>query len=132
MEQIELEFIGKKKTYTHGAGADVSLTVACKGAAKQQLSFVFRNGCAKKITPVTGYYVIAISGARLYFKEADNKTGYKITQGRTKNDYSTMINEKLLPWARIHEGDFALQFDNAAGLYFIEDSRQWITKGGAT
>lgn len=40
MEQIELNFIGKKKSYNRG-GADVSITLACKGTNREQTSFVF-------------------------------------------------------------------------------------------
>lgn len=132
MEQITLNFIEKKKQSTQKGGADISITLACKNSDHEQVSLVFRNGAAEMIAPQTHFYVLAIAGNRLYFREADSRTGYTISRpAKQKSGYSTLRIESVSNWARIHEGDYSLLYDDNIKLFYIEDLRQWITKGGA-
>ena len=74
---MALNFVNKDMT-SHGRGSrtdkDVGFTYSPNKNRGAAVYIVFRNDCYKKIAPNPLAYVYAVSGSRVYFKEADDKT----------------------------------------------------------
>lgn len=110
---MPLNFIVKKSHNV--SNKDVSIT-----ASKGTVYITFRNNADKQIGR-TGFVSVAISGKRLYFKEADSSWGYKLRSEKSRTSVSTSIkNIQLNEWATKHSGNYILEFDRTIALYYVD------------
>lgn len=126
-EQYKEEFLAKmdwveKTRRRHITNADVTVSVQVKkaGATKDShkvICFTFRNEVIEKLT-TTNYIQVCVHKNRLFIREADKVSGYKITQPATSiNKYCKM---PVLDVFSEFAGDFELKYDDFLELYYIE------------
>ena len=114
-----LIWVGKENT-NRGNKADVTISMNKNGANKIQTHLRFRNNCFLRFTK-NNYVVFAVTGARMYFKESNQKQGYQLTckskdgkscSFKTGNDLSN------------HIGDYELLWDSNAKLNYIDFNKK--------
>lgn len=126
-EQYKEEFLAKmdwvEKTKTrHVAHTDITVSIQVKkrGATKDShkvACFTFRNGVAELLT-TTNYIQVCVHKNRLFIREADNVSGYKITSPTTS--VSKYCKMPALDVFDEFVGDFELKYDDFLELYYIE------------
>lgn len=135
MEQ--LNFIGKDFGRGYVGSKDILINYSYQTKTNGETAyFTFRNNCQMKICPTTSCVMYAVSGTRIYFKEADVNHGYKI--GTNKSDKSNNFymslkgskNRVALDFAREHMGEYDLTFDSSVGLWMIETGLSFTGKRG--
>ena len=111
----DLKFITKKKCTSN---ADVSISLV--GKKELATSIILRNNADRSISK-TDYLVVAISGEKLYFKEAIAELGYKMSCHSSKMTKAVSIkDDELNDFALTHSGDYKLQFDREKNLFYID------------
>lgn len=93
----ELVFEKKKSLGRRKSGKDTSIFVSIsKKSNKARLTFY--NKWAQAISK-SGYIVIAVSGNRMYFKEADETEGWSLSKTNYENTkVISAQNEKIYKW----------------------------------
>lgn len=139
MEQLRFVFKDTKvrttaTTRTKG-NADVGVNYSKDINKGERVTLTFRNNSWKRIAPHTSTIAWAISGDRLYFQETPEKIGYKLTKVREgENKYLQLAGKKRqkeIKWAKKHAGQYALNWDEARGLYYIDaEALQFVTMIG--
>jgi hypothetical protein len=139
MEQLRFVFketrVRTKATARTKSHADVGVIYSNDITKGERITLTFRNDSWKKIAPHTSTIAWAISGDRLYFQEAPEKVGYKLSKVRDgENKYLQLSGKKRkkeLKWAKKHSGQYALNWDEARNLYYINaEELQFITMIG--
>ena len=94
-----------------------------KSNGREYVSIILRNGFADLIAP-NGYAVCAVDGDRLYFKDENEKVGYKVVdKGVNKSKSIQMRNPVINKFAKYHSGDFKIYYDVKNKIYFIDTER---------
>lgn len=99
---------------------DVSLSLSKQKGVDAVAAFIFRDDCFKKVSK-TGYVVFAFVNNRIYFKEADQRTGYHFSPraNGTSATFQTM-NKMAVDNAKYMSGDYNLKYDKEYDMYYIE------------
>ena len=123
---MKLSWISKEKGRAATSGADVTMRVIKDG----RCALTFRNGSAQKISK-TGYIQLAVYQNKLYFREADAKTGYCLANSGTNSENKSikLSHVGLCEFAEKREGNYALKGDVEMQLYYIdcnEPEKAWI------
>ena len=125
-----LEFVTKQvaRDYWKNDGSDFYVAVKQRKSQKTKnrdsyvISFTFYNNGADQISR-SNYLVFAIDDDRnrIYFKESDDKDGYKISCHDSKNTATKIVQATYnnLPSCFVNQ-HFKLKFDEVYKLYFIE------------
>lgn len=108
------------------ARKDVRISVSTHsrkdGTKYETLIVSFRDGAEKRITS-TGYIIFGVLKNRMYMKEGDDATGYKLT---TKGGYVVNTAFKLTPgiadsFKRFSSRDeYSIKYDEFQDLYYIQ------------
>ena len=115
---MALNFIAKRARNI--SDKDISITATNYRSERNSFYIVFRNNSDKQIGH-TGFISVAMSGERLYFKEADETFGYKVRKNNSKSSVMTRIKHTdLYEWAVTHSGDYMLKFDRTIALYYVD------------
>ena len=100
-----LIWIGKENS-NRGISTDVSISMNKNGKNKMQAHFRFRNNCFLRFTK-NNYVEFAVTGARIYFRESNQKNGYRLTckskdgkacSFKTGKDLSKIVGDYELLW----------------------------------
>ena len=100
-----LIWIGKENS-NRGISTDVSISMNKNGKNKMQTHFRFRNNCFLRFTK-NNYVEFAVTGARIYFRESNQKNGYRLTckskdgkacSFKTGKDLSKIVGDYELLW----------------------------------
>lgn len=84
-QKLELNFFTKKKAWTSASrDFDVIISVNKYKDRDDRITIRFNDKCYEKITK-TSHIVIAPHGNRLYFAEAESRTGWKVSDCNTEN-----------------------------------------------
>lgn len=111
----KLVFITKKNNTSK---ADVSISLY--GKKKMATSIILRNNVDRSISK-TSFLVVAVSGDRLYFREATEEEGYKISCTSSKTSKTTsIVDDALNEFALTHAGDYPLQYDKTLKLFYVD------------
>jgi len=116
----ELVFEKKKSLGRRKSGKDTSIFVSIsKKSNKARLTFY--NKWAQAISK-SGYIVIAVSGNRMYFKEADETEGWSLSKTNYENTkVISAQNEKIYKWIENSGiGSYQFKHDDELDLYYIE------------
>lgn len=112
----KLDWIIKQKYATK---KDISFN-RCVNKNREYVSLTMRNNVSKTIAP-TGYVIFAIDGERVYFSEATEEIGYKLSDKGTSGSVSTQIyNDDFTKFIRYHAGDYNIEYDFKNKLYFVD------------
>lgn len=99
---------------------DISITYVNKTDKKDVCNLTFRNLVDKKITK-TQYVEIAIDETRMYFRETNEKIGFKVTKKKDGiNGYCSIRDRQALEFAKYHGGDYDLMYDKENELFYVE------------
>ena len=119
------QWITKKKSYLKESD-DIVITLTAAGVTKEgkprerRVCIHFHNKSAQRITK-TGYVMFGLDGDRLYFCEADNISGYKITMKEKYDNGTAQISDTtLMNWVAPRRGAYSLHQDARSGLYYIQ------------
>lgn len=119
-----MDFITKKK----GRGVssyDISIKPIKDShqANRNRVSITVRNRCERKIA-LGGYTVVAIEKNRLYFSNANQSIGFKLTKSNTHSEnsnYQICISDtSLVKYATRYRGSYDLLFDKELNYWYIE------------
>lgn len=112
------------------ARKDVRISVSTHnrkdGTNYETLVVSFRDGAEKRITS-TGYIIFGVLKNRMYMKEGDHVTGYKLT---TKGGYVANTAFKLTPDIADSfkqfdsRNEYSIKYDDFQDLYYIELSKE--------
>ena len=128
----ELLFVEKRGSYR--GTKDVSVSIGKDG----NVNMTFRNETYIAIAPNTGHCVYAVADDKIYFKEADERKGFKFTGAGTANDgryisFSKTKHNELTKWVEENEGDYDLKWDTKLNMWFIcKNNLLFVTKRGET
>lgn len=102
---------------------DISISVQNKIRGKQGddgkvVCFTFRNDCPELFTD-SGYVQFCVYKNRVFFRQASNDDGYKITNASktSKNRYVKIPGVDLF---KDFVGDYELKYDSFLELYYVE------------
>lgn len=134
MKINDLEFItgDSHKGYSD---KDIGITLS----KKDVICVTVRNDSIHKIAQIHNrtarFLMIAFADNRLYFKGTDNQDGFTVTSNpESKNKYIRInlkfVTDSLKEWILENEGQYDLRFDDEAGLYYISNELQFMTRGG--
>lgn len=126
-----LRFVTKQKTRENTA-YEVAFRInsgglSSSGAPRYSFVFRFSEDSLKKVTANSNYlvYAIDLERERVYFKEADRITGFKISQIKRGSPYIQCSADN--PDAmRKYIGNYNLVFDHEEKLYYIDFSKKRI------
>ena len=116
----ELVFEKKRNLGRRKKGTDTSIFVSIsKKSNKARLTFY--NEWAQAISK-SGYIVIAVSGNRMYFKEADETEGWFMSKTNYKNTkVASVQNQNIYNWIEDGGiGSYEFRFDDELELHYIE------------
>ena len=100
---------------------DVSITYVSRTDKKDVCNITFRNLVNKKITK-TQYIEVAIVGNRMYFRETNEKLGFKISKKQDGiNGYCSIRDRRALEFAKYNSGEFNILYDKENELFYIEN-----------
>lgn len=123
--QPNFKIITKSRPYSR-ENEDIVISIANEGTTnkggvrRQRVMIHFHNKSGDRVTKTT-YVAFGIDGDRLYFIEADNHEGFKITKGKSEyNGTCQVSDESLLEWARIRRGSYTIHQDSKSGLHYIQ------------
>ena len=123
--QPNFQLITKQKTYVRESEDIVIAIVNGEKREngkprKQRVLIHFHNKSGERITK-TGYAAFGIDGDRLYFVEADNTEGFKISTAKNEHNGNTQVSdEAFVEWAKSRRGAYALHQDSKSGLHYIQ------------
>ena len=122
------QWITKKKSYIKESD-DIVITLSTAGITKEgkprerRVCIHFHNKSAQRITK-TGYVMLGLDGDRLYFCEADNVSGYKITmKEKYENGTAQISDTTLMNWVSSRRGGYTLHQDAKSGLHYIQATK---------
>lgn len=96
--------------------SDVSITVNKNGNNKIQYSLRFRNNSYLRFCK-NDFVEFAVTGTRIYFRESNEKNGFKLTNSSNNNKnkgFKTIVNlEKFI-------GDYELLWDSHERINYID------------
>lgn len=96
--------------------ADVSINIIKNGSNKIQYSFRFRNNSFLRFTK-TDFMEFAATGTRIYFRESNEKNGFKLStpsnDGKNKTVKTVVNLDKFI-------GDYELLWDSKERLNYID------------
>ena len=116
-----LIWIGKENS-NRCANTDVSISMNKHGENKMQTHFRFRNNCFLRFTK-NNYVEFAVTGARIYFRESNPKSGYRLTS-KSKNGKACSFKTGKDLSKNI--GDYELLWDEKEKLNYIDFGKQII------
>lgn len=116
----ELVFEKKKTLGKRNRKKDASIFVSIS-PKKNKARFTFYNEWAQAISK-SGYIVIAVSGNRMYFKEADETEGWFLSKTNYKNTrVASVQNQNIYNWIEDGGiGSYEFRFDDELELHYIE------------
>lgn len=124
-------WITKTKSYNAGTAAqDVVLSVGAGSLNKKtgvraadRVTITFHNYAAKRISN-SAYIMFGLDGDRLYFAEAEQSNGYKLTSDTDFRIAVTQVtSDVFVEWVRKHIGGYTLHQDVKSGLYYVDTGR---------
>ena len=121
-----MEWITKKYAKVTSGGSDVTISICKQDIGQSRVSVTFRNNVYAKITK-NEYVAIAVSGARLYFREYSPAEGFKLTsynKARTSCVFRIPESALDLSKTRISTGDYRLQYDPSMKMYYIDGNNR--------
>ena len=121
---MELNWITKEKGGFNPMVKDVRFGFL-KGEGRVSIS-IAPAAIASKLNG-TEYIVFAISGNRIYFKEADSHTGYKLSRTTGQKSGTAQLKSKELAdflHKNVHIWDSNFRYDSTMGLYFVDASKR--------
>lgn len=134
MEQMEIAFYTKGNINKANSGNDVRLTLS-RRPNMEQILLTFRNETGEMVAPETGNIGVGLKGTRLYFKEFPKNVGYAVgsnTHNKCNNRYCKITvkdkRDALRKFVEKNEGDYKLEYDNEAKMFYIETGIAFFTK----
>lgn len=121
-----MNWITKTIKKVAGHGSDISITMTEGNLGKQRITFILRNNCYAKLTK-NEHVVIAISGTRVYFKEASPAEGFKLTCfNKSRSNCNFRVSTDIVPLSEkgVELGDYRLMFDPMVKLYYIDIAKK--------
>lgn len=96
--------------------ADVSISTNKNGDNRKQYALRFRNNCFLRFTK-NEFMEFALTGTRIYFRESNEKNGFKLgttsVDGKSKTVKTVLNLDKFI-------GDYELLWDSQARLNYID------------
>lgn len=134
MEIREFDFV--KKAKGHRGPSDMDLTISTSENGGGYTYFTVRNNMHEQISPETNCFVYAISGTRIYFKEASRADGYAFTRNSASDrryvSFGGTLHHKLYEFCKDKNGDYEIVYDAMYKLYFVETALSFTGKHGRT
>ena len=123
---MELNWIGKTRTGNQSA-FDVAFSFQKTNSGSQRIMIRFSASAVSIKFKGAEHLVFAISGTRVYFKEADSRYGYKLSKHNAGDNTSrtiALINDDLADFLHKHPHimNTNLKFDATQELYFVDAS----------
>jgi hypothetical protein len=112
----ELMWLGKEKHRCTSSVCDVTISKNKDAKGRKRSSIRFRNSCFLRITK-NNYVVIAMTGARIYFKQSNPTEGYSLSMASSDGKSKTI---KMTRDLSKHIGDYELFWDSEHELNYID------------
>ena len=118
-----MNWVSKSKARGSVGDFDVSLTFGKKKSTDKEpklLCMTLRNEAEKLFADDNEYIQICIHKNRMFFRQADSKTGYKLYDNKTVHSKNRYVKFPLHDVMKAFVGDYDMKYDDFLELYYIE------------